>query len=263
MGKANGNVRSTASAVINFGLVSVPVKFYTATESQSGLAMNLLHGKCGSRVKQQYICESCDSAVVSRDAMVKGYEYSRDKYVVFTPEELKRLEEVSSGTVEIAAFVPVSAVDPIYYDKPHYIGPDKGGAKALSLLREAMIRSERVAIGRWAARGKGYLVLLRPTQDGGIVMHQLLYGDEVRDASAVPRDAAPVKEAEVTLALKLVDALSKPTHDPAAYRDEVKARVQAAIDKKVAGEDFTLPPLTPAREVGDLMAALQASLAAK
>src|SRR5262249_34698410 len=138
------------------GLVSIPVKLYSATNASAGLSFHMLHAKCGSRVKQQYICPK-DNEIVPRDQMVKGYEFSKDKYVTFTADELKSLEEKSTEAIDITEFIPIDKIDPIYFDKPYYLGPDKGGAKAYSLLAETMKRSGRVALGRYAARGKSYL----------------------------------------------------------------------------------------------------------
>src|SRR5919201_3004837 len=195
-------LRSLATGTISFGLVSIPVKLYSATQPSAGLSFNLLQGKCGSRVRQQYFCAK-DGEKVERDEMVKGYEVAKDQYVTFTKAELEALEEASSQKIEISEFVPLAEVDPIYFDKPYYLGPDRGAAKAYRLLSEAMRRSGKAALARYAARGKGYLVLLRPL-DGRLVMQQLLYSDEVRPFE-VEIEEAELKEPEVQLALKLVE----------------------------------------------------------
>jgi DNA end-binding protein Ku len=192
--------------------------------------------------------------------MVKGYEFNKDQYVLFTEEELKAFEEQATQTIEVVEFVPVEAVDPVYYDKPYYLGPDKGGAKPYRLLAEVMKETGRVALAKYAARGKQYLVMLRPSGDG-LVMQQLLYADEVRPFSEVPLDKADVKEGELKLARMLVEESSSNEFRPQAYEDEVKKRVQDALDRKVAGGRFTVAePQKKGGEIVDLMEALRASL---
>jgi DNA end-binding protein Ku len=254
-------LRSLASGTISFGLVSIPVKLYSATQPSAGLSFNLLHGKCGSRVRQQYFCPK-DGEKVERDDMVKGYEVSKDQYVTFTKAELEALEEASSQTIEISEFVPLAAVDPIYFDKPYYLGPERGGAKAYRLLSEAMRRSGKAALARYAARGKGYLVLLRPLE-GRLVMQQLLYADEVRPFAEVEIDQAELKEPEVQLALKLVEQTASDAFHPEAYRDEVRARTLALIEQKIHGQQIQAAPAEePHAQVIDLVEALKQSLAA-
>ncbi|HZP88883.1 MAG TPA: Ku protein [Burkholderiales bacterium] len=252
--------RSIASLTISFGLVAIPVKLYSATQSSSAISFNLLHKKDGSRLKQQYICIK-EGVVVERDEIVKGYEFAKDQYVIFSPDELKALEEAASHAVDITEFVPVSVVDPVYFDKAYYLAPDKGGAKPYSLLTQALRETGLSAIGRWAARGKQYIVMLRPIEDG-LVMQQLLYADEVRSIKELDIPKAEVRDSELQLARKLVEQGASDAFDPGAYSDEVKARIQAAIDKKVAGQEITLaePPPTEGAKVIDLMEALRASL---
>jgi len=254
-------LRSMASATISFGLVSIPVRLYSATQPSAGLSFNLLHKKCGSRVKQQYVCPT-EGEKVERDDLVKGYEFAKDQYVTFTPEELKALEEASSQAIEIAEFVPLAQIDPVYFDKPYYLGPDRGGAKAYRLLAEAMRRSGKAALARYAARGKQYLVLLRPS-NGRLVLQQLLHTDEVRPFSEVEVEEADLKEPEVQLALKLVEQTASDAFHPEAYPDEVRARTLALIEQKVQGKEIQLtPPEAPRAQVIDLMEALKASVAA-
>jgi DNA end-binding protein Ku len=258
--------RAIAGATISFGLVSIPVKLYSATQPSAGVSFNLLHAKCGTRVKQQYICPR-DNELVPREDMVKGYEISKDQYVTFTPDELKALEERATETIDIAQFVPVSQVDPVYFDKPYYLGPEKGGEKAYTLLAEAMRESGRAALARYAARGKQYLVMVRPmagTQGStsGLVMQQLLYADEVRPFSEVPMTGGEVREPELKLARQLIDQITAETFEPTLYRDEVRERIHADIQRKQAGQDIATsePEPQPARII-DLMEALKASLA--
>jgi DNA end-binding protein Ku len=253
------SARALGNASISFGLVSIPVKLYTASNSSSQISFNLMHRKCGSRLKQQYICTK-EETIVSRDEMVKGYEFNKDQYDQFTDEELKAFEEQATQTIEVTEFVPIDKVDPVYYDKPYYLGPDKGGAKPYRLLAEVMKETGRVALAKYAARGKQYLVMLRPSGEG-IVMQQLLYADEVRSFSEVPLDKAEVKEGELKLARMLVEESSAEAFRPEAYEDEVRKRVQEALDRKVAGGQFSVTA-APKKggEIVDLMEALRASL---
>jgi DNA end-binding protein Ku len=253
--------RPIAGATISFGLVSIPVRLYPATQSKAGVSFNLLHKKCGSRLKQQYICPR-DNEQVSRDDMVKGYEFSKDQYVTFTPDELKALEEKATQSIDIDAFVPLSAIDPIYFERPYYLGPEKGGDKAYRLLTEAMQETGRAALARYAARGKQYLVMLRPSSDGrALILQELLYADEVRPMSEVPLPDGEAREAELKLAKQLIDQIASETFEPSKYHDEVRERIQADIERKVQGHDISeaAPAPEPARII-DLMAALKASL---
>lgn len=254
--------RPIASGTISFGLVSIPVQLFSASQASERIAFHFLHQKCGSRLKQQYICPK-DGEKVERDQMVKGYEYAKDRYVTFTAEELKALEEHATGAIEIVEFVPLAKVDPIYFDKPYYLAPAKGGEKAYRLLAEAMRQTGRSALARYAARGKGYLVLIRPV-DGRLVMHQLLYADEVRPFSEVEVPSPELKEAEVKLAVQLVEQISSEEFRPQAYEDQVKKRFQEQIRRKVEGQEVSLAPAEPVGgQIIDLMEALKASLLAK
>lgn len=253
--------RSIGSLTVSFGLVAIPVKLFTANQSSSAISFNLLHKADGSRLKQQYICQK-DGAVVERDDMVKGYEFAKDQYVRFTPEEIKALEEVGSHAVEISEFVPIESVDPVYYDKTYYLAPDKGAAKPYALLTEALKQAGRCGVGRWAARGKGYLVILRPIGDV-LAMQQLHYAADVRRASEVEVAKTEVKPAELKLAQQLIDAQTAEKFDPDAYKDEVRGRIEAAIKKKVdEGQEISMVEPAPPGEgkVIDLMEALRASL---
>jgi DNA end-binding protein Ku len=253
--------RAIAGATISFGLVSIPVRLYPATQSSTAISFNLLHKKCGSRLKQQYVCPR-DGEIITRDDMVKGYEFAKDQYVTFTPEELKALEEKATQSIDIAAFVPLAAIDPIYFERPYYLGPEKGGDKAYLLLAEAMRETGRAALARYAARGKQYLVMLRPSADGrALVLQELLYADEVRPIAEVPLPSGEVREPELKLAKQLIDQIATETFDPNQFHDEVRERIQADIERKVQGQDISesAPAPEPARII-DLMAALKASL---
>ena len=185
--------RPLSTGTISFGLVTVPVKLYSAAESASGVSFNMLHEKCKTRLKQQYICPQCNE-VVTRDQTVRGYEFAKEQYVAFTEEELKAMAEQNSPAIEITEFVPLSKVDPIYFDSAYYLGPDKGGDRAYTLLAAAMRETQRCALAKWNARGKGYLVLVRPVPKG-LVMQTLHYADEVRAIDEVPLGDAQLKDA--------------------------------------------------------------------
>jgi len=254
--------RSIASLTVSFGLVSIPVKLYSATEASKAISFNLLHKACGSRLKQQYVCIKED-VPVAREDMVKGYEFAKDQYVIFSPEELKALEEAGTHMAEITEFVPIDAVDPVYFDKAYYLGPDKGGAKPFALLASALRESKRCALGRWAARGKQYIVMIRPVEDG-LVMQQLLYAGEVRSIKDLEIPKTEVKDAELKLAKQLIEQQASDTFDPTAYTNEVAARIEAAVQKKVEGEEITLAEAPEGgAQVIDLMEALRASLEKK
>ena len=253
--------RPLASGTVSFGLVSIPVKLYAAGESKAAISFNLLHNKCKTKLKQQYVCPK-DEELVPRDQMVKGYEFAKDQYVAFTEEELKSMAEATQRAIEITEFVPAASVDPVYFDGAYYLGPDKGGDKAYQLLLRAMRQTGRCALAKWAARGKQYLVLIRPVA-GGLVMQQLLYADEVRSISEVPTGEAEVKESELKLAVQLVEQIAAEEFHPENYEDEVKKRYQAAIQSKVEGQEITVAPEPPKAQIIDLMEALKASLAAK
>jgi len=254
--------RSIATLTVSFGLVSIPVRLYSATESTKAISFNLLHKACGSRLRQQYFCIK-EEVPVARDEMVKGYEFAKDQYVLFSPEELKSFEEAGTHMAEITEFVPIDKVDPVYYDKAYYLAPDKGGAKPYALLARALRESERCALGRWAARGKQYIVMIRAVEDG-LVMQQLLYAGEVRSMKEIEIPETEVKEAELKLAKQLIDAQTSETFDPSAYTDTVATRIEAAVQRKVEGQEITM---TDEPEIGaqviDLMDALRASLAKK
>ena len=257
-------MRPLASGTISFGLVSIPVKLFSATESSAAISFNMLHAKCGGRVKQQYICPREDNVVVPRDEMVKGYEFAKDRYVTFSPDELKALEEKASQQIEIAEFVPSEKIDPVYFDKAYYLGPEKGADRAYRLLAEAMRRSGRTALARYAARGKQYLVQIRPLPEGGLVMQNLMYADEIRPFSEVGVEPAEVKDQELLLAQQIIEQISTDEFKPEKYEDDVRKRVQEQIQRKVEGQEIQVDePAKPQTQIIDLMEALKASLAAK
>ncbi len=318
--------RAIATLSLTFGLVSIPVKVYSATESSSAVRFKLM-GRGGARLRQQYVADEVDDGVwgwtgesqpavdkgptapkgrrtegrdelagsrvaplaavaamparasappepaptvsersfnapvVERDDIVKGYEFEKGRFVLFTPAELKALQDASRQTIDIISFVPERAVDPIYYDKAYFLAPDKRGEKTYSLLLAAMQRSERCALAKWAWRAKEYVVQIRPAE-GGMVLQQLLYADEVRSLADLDVPLVEVKEPELKLALQLIEQISEDAYDPTQFVDEEKARILAAVGRKIAGEDVvaTERPAPLGGQVIDLMAALRASL---
>jgi DNA end-binding protein Ku len=251
--------RSIGTATISFGLVSVPVSIYSSSESKASVSFNMLHKKCGTRLKQQYICPE-ENEVVTRDDTVKGYEFAKDQYVVLSPEELKALEEKATSTIDVIEFVPLAGVDREYLDKVYYLGPDKGGDRAYRLLAAAMKETGKAALGQYAARGQQHLVLLRPL-NGVLVMEQLHYADEIRPTTEVTIPPGEVKEAELKLATQLIDQTSNESFEPAKYKDTVRERVLETIQRKIDGQDIT-GEAAPAADTKmlDLMQALKASL---
>jgi DNA end-binding protein Ku len=251
--------RPISSATISFGLVSVPVSLYSASESAATVSFNMLHKSCGTRLKQQYICPK-EGNVVEKDDIAKGYEFAKGQYVTFTPEEIKALDEKATNSIDIVEFVPLAAVDRIYLEKVYYLGPDKGGDRAYRLLGEALKDTGRAAVGQYSARGKQHLVLVRPL-DGVLVMEQLHYAEELRPAAEVPHPETPVKEAELALARQLIEQSSTDDFRPENYHDTVRERVLEAIQNKVEGQEITAEAAPPETKIIDLMDALKASLA--
>src|ERR1700677_618503 len=216
--------RSIASLTISFGLVAIPVKLYSATVSSERISFNLLRQKDGSRVKQQYTAVA-DGKPVERSEMVKGYEFAKDQYVMFTPEELKALEDTTTHSIDIGQFVPLSSVDPVYFDGTYYLAPDKGGAKPYSLLATALRKTKQCAVGRWVSRGKEHIVIIRPMQDG-LAMHQLHFKEQVRELKDLGLEPAPVSEPELKLAQQLIDHLAAKRFDPNENQKEFKRGVE-------------------------------------
>lgn len=251
--------RAIATGTISFGLVAIPVKLFSSSESDAKVRFNTIHEPCGSRVRQKLYCPTHDE-IVPREELVKGYEFAKDQYVIFTPDELKAMEMQATHSIDIKAFVPISAVDPIYFEKAYYLGPSDGGDKPYVLLSEVMKKTERAALAKYAARGKDYLVLLRPYEDG-LVMQQLKYDSELRAFDEVPESDIEVAEAELALAEQIVDQISTDTFSPEAFADSVQEEMAAAIEQKVAGKEVTIAaPDEQKAQVIDLMAALKASL---
>jgi DNA end-binding protein Ku len=251
---------SLGSGTISFGLVSIPIKLYTAA-SAGGVSFNLLHKKCGNRIRYQQFCPVCNETV-ERAQIVKGYEFAKDQYVRLTDEELKALEGEASKIIDITEFVPLRDVDPIYFEKTYYLGPDKGGEKAYRLLSDAMAKTDRVALAKFVMRGKESLVLIRPAQNG-LMLHTMYFADEVRDFGEIDKgESAKIKEGELELASRLIDELTHPEFEPTKYQDDYRLRVLDLVEQKVEGKEVTtVSPEVHRAQVIDLMDALKQSLA--
>lgn len=250
--------RAIDTATIAFGLVSIPIKIYSTSEPSHEIHFHLIHEGCGERVRQQYVCPT--HGKVERDDMAKGFELTKGNFVELEKEELKALEAVSNDAIEIREFVPAVAIDPIFVDRTYYLGPDKGGERAYRLLRDALEDAELVGVAAYSARGKQYVVMVRPFEDG-LAMHQLRYVDEVKSWSEVPVGKLPKSApAELHLASQIIEQLQHETFDPSQYEDEVKDRVRKLIAKKAKGGEIVAAPEAPKPDVPDLMAALKASL---
>ncbi|HEY2942993.1 MAG TPA: Ku protein [Vicinamibacteria bacterium] len=250
--------RAMGSAAISFGLVTVPVRIYPAVQASAGISFHMLHKKDGVRLKQQFICPK-DEEVVPRSETVRGFEIAKDKYVTVTDEELKALDEKATNGIEIKEFVPEDSVDPVYFERTYYLGADKGGDKAYSLLADAMKDSGKAALAQYAARGKDYLVLLRSTGQR-LMMQQLYHADEVRSIEEVPVPARKSSPAELKLAQQLIDQVSSEAFEPEKYTDEVRKRIEQLIAAKAKGQKIEAPAARPKAEVVDLMEALKKSL---
>ena len=250
--------RALQSASLSFGLVNIPVKLYPAATSKT-VYFHMLHAKDGSRIRQHLFCEKEDKEV-SRDEIVKGYEVSKGRNVEVTDEELEAMEEAANQSVEIVEFVPLDAVDPVFFEKTYYLGPDKGGEKPYRLLAAAMKEHNRGAVAKFVIRGKENLVMVRPYNEDHLVLNALYYADEVRDIQEIAVPKTPVRESELKLAEQLVRNLSTEKWQPEKYRDTYRNRVLELIRKKQAGEKIVAPKPAAKGEVLDLMAALKKSL---
>jgi Ku protein, prokaryotic len=235
------------------------VNLYLAASSESP-SFNLLHSKCGSRIKQQRFCPVC-KAVVEREELVKGYEFAKNQYVTIADEELKALEGTASDAIEISEFVPLAKVDPIYFERSYYLGPDKGGEKAYRLLTDAMIQVGKVAVAKFVLRGKENLVIIRPAQNG-LVMHMMYFANELRSFDEIGKgESVQINASETKLAIRLIDELSNDAFEPEKYEDEYTERVLEFVKKKAEGEEITVSQTPPQRgNVIDLLDALKKSL---
>ena len=255
--------RSIWSGAISFGLVNVPVKVYSAVSPKT-VRFHQLDSKTGSRISQRRVNPQTGEEVPYED-LVKGFELTRDRYVVIKPEELDAISPEKSRTIDIEDFVDLSEIDPVYYSHPYWLAPDKGAAKAYGLLLQAMKESGKVAIARVVLRNKEHLVALRPAE-GALMMETMNFHDEVVPADdldeLVAAAEAEASEREVGMAKQLIDSLTT-AFEPQRYHDEYREKVLELIERKAQGEEIAVQPEAPApARVPDLMAALEASLAA-
>jgi DNA end-binding protein Ku len=252
-------LRPLRNATISFGLVSIPVRFYSATKSED-IHFNLLHQSCGNRVNRKWWCPYHEE-IVSSDELVRGYEVSKNKYVTFTDEEIEALETDDNRALDITEFVDLHEIDPVFFEKAYYLGPAPGGGKTYKLLAAAMKKHDKVAVARWVAAGKEHLVVVRPYEKG-LVLHTMYYADEVRDFSAIDIEDAPVREKEVALAEMLIDELTEKKFNPLQFKDEYRERLVDRIKAKAHGKAIVIEEKEEEKggEVIDIMEALRRSL---
>ena len=252
-------LRPLRNATVSFGLVSIPVSFYTATKSED-IHFHLLHESCGTRVNRKWWCPYHEKIVAS-DELIRGYEVSKSKYVTFTEEEMEALETDDHRAIDIVEFVDLSEVDPVFYEKSYFLGPAAGGGKTYNLLSTAMKKQNKVGVARWVSAGKEHLVVLRPFEKG-LILHTMYYADEVRDFAAIDVEHAPVREKEVHLAEMLINELTEKKFDPLQFKDEYRDRVLARIRAKAQGKTIVAEEKEEEKggEVIDIMEALRRSL---
>ena len=252
--------RSVGTGTVSFGLVSIPVRLYSTSETSGGVRFNMLDPSDNTRVKQQLV-NPRTGVVVERKETIKGYEFGKGQYVTFSDEEIKELQEKASPAIEITEFVPLTEVEPIYFEKSYYLGPEKGGERAYRLLSEAMRKTGRSALAKHAARGKQYLVMLRPFASG-LLMQQLKYEDELKSFDEVPLgEETELKPGELELAVQLIEQIAADEFKPDQYTDEVRKRLWDAIQSKIDGRELADDETeAPQAQIIDLMEALKASL---
>ncbi len=251
--------RASGTGTISFGLVNIPVKIYSANDSSGKISFNQLHAEKKTRLKQQMF-DPESGEPVPKEKIVKGYEYAKDQYLVIDEEELDKLELTASRSMDIAEFVPLASIDPLYFETGSYLGPEKGAERAYSLLVKGLEDMKHAAIARYVARGKMHVILIRPLQHA-LVMQYLRYADEVKPLSEIPIPQATISDAELGLARQFIGSLAKPTFDITQYKDEYRERLKDLLDRKVKGESVDLTPApAPVAKVVDLMEALKASL---
>ena len=252
-------LRPLRNATISFGLVSIPVRFYTATKSED-VHFNLLHASCGTRVNRKWWCPHHEEMLEMSD-MVRGYPVAKNQYVTLTNEEMEQLESDDDRALEITEFVDLGQIDPVFFEKAYYLGPAPGGGKTYRLLAQAMKKQNKVAVARWISGHREHLVILRPFEEG-LILHTMYYADEVRDFSAIDLEGGEVREKEVALAEMLIDELTEKTFDPLAYKDTYRERLMDRIRAKSAGQVIVSEHVGPDKsgEVVDIMEALRRSL---
>ena len=251
--------RPMATATISFGLVSIPCKLFPTVDNTNAVRFNYL-SKDGSRLRQQYIRAS-DGEIVEREDRVQGYQFAKGQYVTFTADELKALNVVATNAIDIDEFIPLADVERLYIERVYYLGPDKGAGRSYHLLRAALDKTGRAALARYAARGKSYLVLIRPMGEA-LVMEQLKHADELRKIDDVPLDVCEVNDGELDLAVQIIGQRTNDKFEPENYKDEVKSRVLELIQQKIDGQDISVAPEEkPEAKIIDLMEALRQSVA--
>ncbi|HLS88540.1 MAG TPA: Ku protein [Sphingobacteriaceae bacterium] len=254
-------MRSIWKGSISFGLVYIPVRLYAATEDKS-ISFNLLHRRCGSRVRYQRWCPHCRTALEQED-IVRGYAYAPDQYVILEDQDFEDLPVPTARTIQIHNFVELGAIDPVYYERSYYLEPAEGGQRAYTLLREAMHRTERAALAKVAIRARESLACLRVFDDRTLILETMRYPDEIRPTTALAglQEQVAVEEAELELAIHLIQRLAGP-FEPQRYQDQYRLALQERIEARIQGRDVTRAPaggpVSP--PVADLLAALRASL---
>ncbi|HKB79076.1 MAG TPA: Ku protein [Thermoanaerobaculia bacterium] len=252
-------LRPLRNATITFGLVSIPVRLFTATKSED-IHFNLLHRSCGTRVNRKWWCPHHEEIVAS-DELIRGYPVTKNEYVTFTDEEIDALETDDNRALDIVEFVDLGEIDPVFFDRAYFLGPAQGGAKTYSLLAAAMKKENRVAVARWVAGGKDQVAVLRPFENG-LILHTMYFADEVRDFGALDIESAPVREKELQLAEMLIGELTEKQFDPLQFRDEYRRRLMERIEAKSQGKTIVSEPKEEEKggEVIDIMEALRRSL---
>jgi DNA end-binding protein Ku len=252
-------LRPLRNATISFGLVSIPVRFYTATKSED-VHFHLLHESCGTRVNRKWWCPHHEK-IVDSDELVRGYEISKNKYVTFTDKEIESLASDNDRALEITEFLSFDQIDAVFFEKAYFLGPAPGGGKTYRLLSSAMKKQKKVALARWVASNREHLVILRPYENG-LALHTMYYADEVRDFDAIEVESGNVSEKEIRLAEMLIDELTEKKFNPLQYKDEYRQRLIDRIRAKSQGKTITQDEPEPERggDVIDIMEALRRSL---
>lgn len=253
--------RAIGSGTISFGLVAIPVKLFSTVDSTKAIKFNYLT-EDGSRVKQQYV-RATDGELVERSELKQGYEFAKGQFVMFSPDEIKAMNVDSTNAIDISEFIPLAEIERIYIDKVYYLGPDKGAARSYHLLKQALQSTKRAALASYAARGKSYLVLIRPMADG-LVMEQLKHQDELRSFEDVPVETVEIDSSELDLAVKIIEQRVNETFEPEKYEDVVRSRMTDLIQQKIDGQEISMPAAEQTEaKIIDLMEALKASVGAK
>ena len=250
--------RSIWNGLISFGMVSIPVKLFTATDSKD-ISFRLLHRECNSRLKQLRWCPACEREVEWGET-VRGYEYAKDQHVIVSDEDFDKLPLASKRTIELAAFVKAEEIDPVYYEKSYYLEPDEVGIKPFALLMKALKEKSLTAVAKIAIRNKERLCALRP-MDGTLMLETLYYPDEIRVERGTEVPEVQVSDRELEMASTLIDLLAD-SFEPEKYQDEYRRALMEIIEAKLQGEEFVEAPAPAPAKVTDLMAALKASVAA-